>query len=182
MATIFDIEGGILHTFPAELATEFTLAGDRTLAGHSPLMDRSADDGEHSGNVVCGGDDEVRVCVRRLKGTRTMLKKTFKVAPQCLLFRLFERAYDRLRITERGVVFVQDGVVLSGKREARTLGFQVGYPAVQVFAVCKAAWASKQRALARRGWVSPAKVRVLDVKRSLFFLSRWQRLGQSLAR
>lgn len=148
---------------PQRLVSEFTYAGERASVKETPRLciNRPTLTGEEDGCHAGLPSNEVRVCVRRLQGTRTLLKKTFKVAPQCLLYTLFERACDRLRIRESSVVFVHDGVVLSGRRDAATLGFKTGSPAVQTFAVCKTAWACKQRGAARKGLVSHEKFRAI---------------------
>lgn len=110
----------------------------------------------------------MRLCVRRLRGTRTLLKKMFRVPPGSLLFAVFSKACERLRIREDNVLFVHNGAVLSGRREARTLMSGPEYRSVQVFAVCKKAWACKQRGEARRGFVSgPLALPVSNVKIAL---------------
>lgn len=146
MITIVDLEGGLRDVFPEGLAHDAALAGKEailTLSGGSPAH---AADGEPA-------DDQVRLCVRRLQGTRTLLRKKFRVSSGSLLFTVFTRACERLRIKESGVIFVHDGVILSGRQKAGTL-LAAGRRVVQVFAVCKRAWACKQRAAARRGLVS----------------------------
>jgi len=150
--TIVDLDGGIRDVFPEGLAVEATRAGKEamsTLSGEplAPLAD---------GEVA---DDHVRLCVRRLQGTRTLLRKTFRVSPGSLLFAVFTKACERLRIKETSVIFVHDGTVLSGRRQAGTLvcGATTRRRTVQVFAVCKRAWACKQRAAARRGLVSASQ-------------------------
>eukprot|EP00752_Nemacystus_decipiens_P010174 g9067.t1 len=143
--TIVDLEGGIRDVFPEGLAAEVTLAGKETISALSgrPALPSSADDGESA-------DAQVRLCVRRLQGTRTLLRKHFRVSPGSLLFTVFSRACERLGLRETSVIFVHDGAVLSGRKEARTL-LSAGGRVAQVFAVCKQAWACKQRAAARRG-------------------------------
>lgn len=141
--TIVDLEGGIRDVFPEELAKEAARAGNEALV---TLSGGPAADGEPA-------DGQVRLCVRRLQGTRTLLRKNFRVSPGSLLFTVFTRACERLRIKESNVIFVHDGVILSGRQNAGTL-LLTGRRTVQVFAVCKRAWACKQRAAARRGLVS----------------------------
>eukprot|EP00903_Cladosiphon_okamuranus_P009591 g9130.t1 len=142
--TIVDLERGLRDVFPEGLAQEVALAGKEAmlnLSGEPPTT--QAADGDPAG-------DQVRLCVRRLQGTRTLLRKNFRVSPGSLLFTVFTRACERLRIKESGVIFVHDGVILSGRWKAGTL-LTAGNRVVQVFAVCKRAWACKQRAAARRG-------------------------------
>lgn len=135
--------------FPERLASELTRVAEDAIA-------RLADDSVEPSNTIAAneGVGMVRLCVRRLQGTRTLLRKTFKVTPKSLLFAVFSKAYDRLHVREGSVVFVHDGVILSGRREAGALTFGDRGRSVQIFAVCKNAWASKQREAARRGHVS----------------------------
>lgn len=146
MITIGDLEGGIRDVFPKGLAPEVALAGKEAILALSGGPVTPSADAEPA-------DDQVRLCVRRLQGTRTLLKKNFRVSPGSLLFAVFTRACERLRVRESSVIFVHDGVVLSGRHEAGTL-LSTGRRVAQVFAVCKRAWACKQRAAARRGLVS----------------------------
>lgn len=132
--------------FPEGLAQEITLAGKEAILTLSGGPAAPSADGDRAG-------DQVRLCVRRLQGTRTLLRKNFRVSPGSLLFTVFTRACERLRVKESRVIFVHDGVILSGRQKAETL-LSAGGRAVQVFAVCKRAWACKQRAAARRGLVS----------------------------
>ena len=146
MITIDDLERGIRAVFPEGLAPEAALAGKEAILALSGGPAALSADGELP-------DDQVRLCVRRLQGTRTLLRKNFRVSPGSLLFAVFARACERLRIRESSVIFVHDGVALSGRQEAGTL-LCAGRRVAQVFAVCKRAWACKQRAAARRGLVS----------------------------
>lgn len=149
MVTIADLNGGIRGVFPEGLAVNATRAGEEAISDFSRVAAGPPAGGEPA-------DEHVRVCVRRLQGTRTLLRKTFRVPPGSLLFTLFTRASEKLRVNEAGVIFVHDGAILSGWRRAGTLscGAVAGRRAVEVFAVCKRAWACKQRAAARRGLVS----------------------------
>lgn len=153
MITIVDLDGGIRDVFPEGLAVEVARAGKEamsTLAGYpsAPSV---------GGEVA---DDHVRLCVRRLQGTRTLLRKTFRVSRGSLLFAVFTKACERLRIHESSVIFVHDGMVVSGSRQAGALvcGATARSRTVEVFAVCKRAWACKQRAAARRGHVSASQL------------------------
>lgn len=143
---IVDLQEGIRDVLPEGLAQQAACAGKEVLATFSGGHAAPSADGEPA-------DGQVRLCVRRLQGTRTLLRKTFRVSPGSLLFTVFTRACERLRINESSVIFVHDGVILYGRQEAGTL-LPAGRRAAQVFAVCKRAWACKQRAAARRGLVS----------------------------
>lgn len=149
MITIADLEGGIRDVFPERLASELTRVAEDAVAR---LVDHSVE--RSKTNAPEEGVEMVRLCVRRLQGARTLLRKTFKVAPRSLLFAVFSKSCDRLHIREGSVVFVHDGITLSGRLEAGTLMFGAGTRPVQIFAVCMKAWASKQREAARRGHVS----------------------------
>lgn len=167
--TIVDIEGGIRQVFPNRLALALTSVAKNAM---SSMVEASAGQPKASsveGSLSDGVPDKmVRLCVRRLQGTRTLLRKNFKVAPSSLLYVVFSKACERLRLREGSVVFVHDGVILSGRREARTLVLGAGCRSVHVFAVCKTAWACKQRAAARRGLsiVSPTASTLLGVVES----------------
>lgn len=149
MITIVDLDGGIRDVFPEGLAVEATRAGKEAVSALSGETAAPSAGGESA-------DDQVRLCVRRLQGTRTLLRKTFRVPPGSLLFTVFTKACERLHIKQASVIFVHDGAILSGWRQVGTLscGAAAGRRTVQVFAVCKRAWACKQRAAARRGLVS----------------------------
>lgn len=160
MITVADLEDAIRDFFPQGLASQATRVA--TAAVSSLAEDQAVRSGYNTfeGGVPLDGgapDERVTLCLRRLQGTRTVLRKTFKVAPGNLLFAVFRKACDRLRLPEGSVVFVHDGVILSGRREARTLASGPGCRPVQVFAVCKKDWACKQREAARRGFVSYTK-------------------------
>lgn len=144
--TIFDLERGIRDLLPESLGQQAARAGREAILALSEGSAAPSVDGEPA-------DDQVRLCVRRLQGTRTLMRKNFRVSPGSLLLTVFTRACERLRVRESSVVFVHDGVILSGRQRAGTL-VSAGSRAVQVFAVCKRAWACKQRAAARRGLVS----------------------------
>lgn len=148
--TVADLDGGIRDVFPEELAVQATRAGEEAISALSGETAASPPAGDES------AVEHVRVCVRRLQGTRTLLRKTFRVPPGILLFTVFAKACEKLHVNEDGVVFVHDGAILSGWRKAGTLscGAAAVHRAVQVFVVCKRAWACKQRAAARRGLVS----------------------------
>lgn len=150
--TMVDLDASIRDVFPQGLAAQATCAGEEAV---------SAVTGETAAPPAGGepADDRVRVCVRWLQGTHTLLRKTFRVPPGILLSTVFTKACEKLRVEEASVVFVHDGAVLSGWRQAGTLscGAAAGRRTVQVFAVCKWAWACKQRAAARRGLVSTGR-------------------------
>lgn len=151
--TVADLERVIREQFPAGLGSGLIRVGNSALALHAvPSASSNLDVEDCSPNG--DGEDRVRLCVRRLQGTRTLLRKTFMVAKGSLLFTVFSKACDRLHLREGSVVFVHDGVVLSGRHEAGTLVRRGARPSVEIFAVCKTAWACKQREAARRGFVS----------------------------
>lgn len=154
--TIADLEAAIRDFYPQGLASQATRAANAAVSSLAEQQvaqpGSNSTEGERSLNGV--PDERVTLCLRRLQGTRTVLTKTFKVAPGNLLFAVFRKACERLRLPENSVVFVHDGAILCGRREARTLASGPGCRSVQVFAVCKKDWACKQREAARRGFVS----------------------------
>lgn len=156
MITIADLEEAIRDFFPQGLASQATRAANAAVSSLAEGQALRPGSNTVEGGSLEGGvpDERVTLCLRRLQGTRTVLRKTFKVAPGNLLFAVFRKACDRLRLPEGSVVFVHDGAILSGRREAGTLASGPGCQSVQVFAVCKKDWACKQREAARRGFVS----------------------------
>ena len=155
MITIVDLEESIRDFFPQAFASQATRAANAAVLSLAEEQAIRSGSNTVEGRSLDGApDDKVTLCLRRLQGTRTVLRKTFKVAPGSLLFAVFRKACDRLRLPEGSVVFVHDGAILSGRREAGTLAYGPGCRSVQVFAVCKKDWACKQREAARRGFVS----------------------------
>lgn len=155
MITIVDLEEAIRDFFPQGLASQATRAANAAVSSLAEEPATQPGSNSAEGRSLDGEPDErVTLCLRRLQGTRTVLRKTFKVAPGNLLFAVFRKACDRLHLPEGSVVFVHDGAILCGRREARTLASGPGCRSVQVFAVCKKDWACKQREAARRGFVS----------------------------
>lgn len=146
--TKVNIDVGIREVFPEGLAEQATRAGQEFFSALSGQTVPSSASGKPA-------DDHVRVCVRRLQGTRTLLRKTFRVPRGNLLLTVFAKACEKLGVAQASVIFVHDGAILSGWRQTGSLSCDIaGRRTAHVFAVCKRAWACKQRAAARRGLVS----------------------------
>lgn len=158
--TIIDIDGGVRDIFPKKLGSELI---DK--AKEAPILSAVGDFApscEAAAKVAspdASPSNTVRLCVSWLRGARVLGRRTFKVHPNTLLCVVFGKICGRLSLSESSVAFVHDGVLLPGRVEAGTLLEHGTCGPAKVFAVCRKAWASRQREAARRGLVSFCSLR-----------------------